>query len=100
MTCECVCVWGGGGWRSNWLFPIETHMTCDFQGEGPDPLSPPLDPRNDTTARMFFYINFRLVPNEIVICVYLYKLNCIIYSYSLCWPGLYVQSNSYRAIRE
>ena len=31
----------GGG--SNCLFPIETHMTCDFPG-GPDPLSPPLDP--------------------------------------------------------
>ena len=36
---------GGGG--SNCLFPIETHITCDFPGggEGPDPLSPPpLDP--------------------------------------------------------
>ena len=32
---------GGGG--SNCSFPIETHVTCDFQG-GPDPLSPPLDP--------------------------------------------------------
>ena len=29
---------GGGG--SNCLFPIETHVTCDFPG-GPDPLSPP-----------------------------------------------------------
>ena len=28
----------GGGW-SNCLFPIETHITCDFPG-GPDPLSP------------------------------------------------------------
>ena len=25
-------------------FPIETHITCDFPGGGPDPLSPPLDP--------------------------------------------------------
>ena len=36
---------GGGG--SNCLFPIETHITRDFQGGGggPDPLSPPpLDP--------------------------------------------------------
>ena len=33
---------GGGG--SNCLFPIETHITCDFPGGGPDPLSPPLDP--------------------------------------------------------
>ena len=33
----------GGG--SNCLFPIETHITCDFPGGGgPDPLSPPLDP--------------------------------------------------------
>ena len=34
---------GGGG--SNCLFPIETHITCDFPG-GPDLLSPPppLDP--------------------------------------------------------
>ena len=30
---------------SNCLFPIETHITCDFPGRGgPDPLSPPLDP--------------------------------------------------------
>ena len=34
---------GGGGGGSNCLFPIETHITCDFQG-GQDPLSPPLDP--------------------------------------------------------
>ena len=37
---------GGGG--SNCLFPIETHITCDFPGGGgggSDPLSPPpLDP--------------------------------------------------------
>ena len=39
---------GGGGGGSNSLFPIETHITCDFSGGGgggPDPLSPPpLDP--------------------------------------------------------
>ena len=31
---------------SNCLFPIETHITCDFPGGGGglDPLSPPLDP--------------------------------------------------------
>ena len=34
---------GGGGGGSNCLFPIETHMTCDFPG-GSGPLSPPLDP--------------------------------------------------------
>ena len=28
---------GGGGWLSG-LFPIETHITCDFPG-GPDPIS-------------------------------------------------------------
>ena len=32
----------GGGGGSNCLFPIETHITCDFPGGGggPDPLSP------------------------------------------------------------
>ena len=35
---------GGGGGGSNCLFPIETHITCDFPGGGPDPLSPALDP--------------------------------------------------------
>ena len=35
---------GGGGFQlfpggSRLLIPIETHITCDFQG-GPDPLSP------------------------------------------------------------
>ena len=31
---------------SNCLFPIGTHITCDFPGGGggPDPMSPPLDP--------------------------------------------------------
>ena len=34
-----------GGPIGYWLFPIETHITCDFPGGGggPDPLSPPLD---------------------------------------------------------
>ena len=33
---------GGGGVGSNFLSPIETHITCDFPGGGgPDPLSPP-----------------------------------------------------------
>ena len=32
------------GRESNCLFPIEPHITCDSPG-GPDPLSPPLDPR-------------------------------------------------------
>ena len=32
----------GGG--SNCLFPIKTHILVIFQGGGPDPLSPPLDP--------------------------------------------------------
>ena len=27
---------------SNCLFPIETHITCDFPGGGPDPCPPPL----------------------------------------------------------
>ena len=37
---------GGGGVQLfpggfNCLFPIETHITCDFRGGGPDPLPPP-----------------------------------------------------------
>ena len=40
----------GGGGGSNCLFPIETHITCDFPGGGPDPLSPPLDPHLHGTA--------------------------------------------------
>ena len=46
---------GGGGGPTfsrgyNCLFPIETHITCDFTGGGggPDPLSPPLDPHLDS----------------------------------------------------
>ena len=33
----------GGGGGSNCLFPIETHITCDFPG-GSRPPVPPLDP--------------------------------------------------------
>ena len=29
-----------GGWGSNCKFPIETQITCDFPGEGPDSLPP------------------------------------------------------------
>ena len=29
---------GGGGWVGGGLFPIETHITCEFSG-GPDPIS-------------------------------------------------------------
>ena len=32
----------GGG--SNCLFPIETHITCDFPGGSGPPVPPPLDP--------------------------------------------------------
>ena len=37
---------GGGGGGSNCLFPIETHITCDFPGGGSRPPvpPPPLDP--------------------------------------------------------
>ena len=39
---------GGGGGQSNCLFPIETHITCDFPGGGSGPPVPPsgsaLDP--------------------------------------------------------
>ena len=37
-----VQLFPGGGGGSNCLFPIEIHITCDFPGGGPDPLSPPL----------------------------------------------------------
>ena len=33
---------GGGG--SDCLFPLETHLTCDFPGGGSRPPVPPLDP--------------------------------------------------------
>ena len=34
----------GGGGGFNCLFPIETHITCDFPGGGVGPLSPPPPP--------------------------------------------------------
>ena len=40
----------GGGVGSNCLFPIETHITCDFPG-GPDPLSLYLE------VHIFFWIS-------------------------------------------
>ena len=42
-----VQLFPGGGGGSNCLFPIETHITCDFPGGGgpaPAPPPPPLDP--------------------------------------------------------
>ena len=41
---------GGGGVQlhqggSNCLLPIETHITCDFTGDGSGPPFPPLDPK-------------------------------------------------------
>ena len=39
---------GGGGGGSNCLFPIETHITCDFPGGGSRPPVPPLDPHLGT----------------------------------------------------
>ena len=38
-----VQLFPGGGGGSNCLFPIETHITCDFPG-GSGPPVPPLDP--------------------------------------------------------
>ena len=41
---------GGKGGGSNCLFPIETHITCDFPGGGgPATLFPPLDPHLNLT---------------------------------------------------
>ena len=47
---------GGGGGGSNCLFPIETHIFCDFPGGGPDPLFPPLDPHlyNNNLSNLLF----------------------------------------------
>ena len=42
----------GGG--SNCLFPIDTHITYDFPGVGPDPLSPPLDPHLDKMSGLIW----------------------------------------------
>ena len=47
---------GGGG--SNCLFPIETHITCDFPGGVRTPCPPPLDPHlynNNLNNRSSFY---------------------------------------------
>ena len=55
---------GGGG--SNSLFPIETHITCDFPGGGSGPPVPPLDPHllsqcmNSSTFCEIKYMNVRL----------------------------------------
>ena len=43
MVPEGVQHFPGGGGGSNSLFPIETHITCDFPG-GSGPPVPPLDP--------------------------------------------------------
>ena len=40
---------GGGGGGSNCLFPIETHITCDFSGGSGPPVSP-LDPHLPLSA--------------------------------------------------
>ena len=52
---------GGGGSNffqggSNCLFPIETHITCDFPG-GPDLLSPPLDPHCQPEEIFYFKVS-------------------------------------------
>ena len=35
-----VQLFPGGGGGSNWLFPIETHITCDFPGGSGPPVPP------------------------------------------------------------
>ena len=44
----------GGGWGSNCLFPIETHITCDFPGGVRTPCPPPLDLHLFCTAKSDF----------------------------------------------
>ena len=41
---------GGGG--SNCLFPIETHITCDFPGGSGPPVRPPLDPHLPSSLKI------------------------------------------------
>ena len=47
---------------SNCLFPIETHITCDFPGGGPDPLSPPLDPHLELSIVIIPCEGFKALP--------------------------------------
>ena len=51
-------IFQGGGGGSNCLFPIETHITCDFPGGGPDPLSPPLDLHLGLGRHTYFFFKF------------------------------------------
>ena len=50
-----VQLFPGGG--SNCLFPIDTHITCDFPG-GTDPLPPPLDPHLTLIPKVPFLTEF------------------------------------------
>ena len=60
-----VQLFPGGG--SNCLFPIETHITCDFPGVGgPDPLSPPLDPHLFVSISRSFHFNICLQTMSII----------------------------------
>ena len=53
----------GRGW-SNCLLPIETHITCDFPGGDPDPLSPPpLDPHLKTSVTTQATVNSEIHAN-------------------------------------
>ena len=56
----------GGGGGSNCLFPIETHITCDFPGGSGPPVPPPpsrsalasnVMTTSDTTMQIFIEIN-------------------------------------------
>ena len=49
---------GGGGGGLNCLFPIETHITCDFSvGGGPDPLSPPSESALVSVRKEWVFLN-------------------------------------------
>ena len=43
----CTEIFPGAG--SSCLFPIETHITCDFPGESESPVRP-LEPRMESSA--------------------------------------------------
>ena len=42
---------------SNCLFPIETHITCDFPGGVRTPCPPPLDPHLVLLNMLLFFVN-------------------------------------------
>ena len=51
---------GGGGGGSKCLFPIETHITCDFPGGSGRPIPPPLDPHLLSLVSLVFECSYHI----------------------------------------